>query len=213
MDCVRTRYVIVLQHDPVLSSNSSWPRPALLPQIYPDPELEQQILALPIRCIHSEEGCRWTGQMKQLQVRSSDILFHFPFIFFPSMFLNTLTSPPGTCCRPPSPRLLQLSGGGLTNRPTSAGVCVILMPRCRCVSLRATSPPAPSMWFPAPIAAPSSWRAVTCPTTCSTTAPSARSSASSVAASSPAKPTRWTQTPNLFLLFLSFLLQHGGSLT
>lgn len=39
-------------------------------QIYPDPELEQQILALPIRCIHSEEGCRWTGQMKQLQVRS-----------------------------------------------------------------------------------------------------------------------------------------------
>lgn len=39
-------------------------------QIYPDPELEQQILALPIRCIHSEEGCRWTGQMKQLQVSS-----------------------------------------------------------------------------------------------------------------------------------------------
>ncbi|KAG7266434.1 hypothetical protein CRUP_030657 [Coryphaenoides rupestris] len=36
-------------------------------KIYPDPELEQQILALPIRCIHSEEGCRWTGQMKQLQ--------------------------------------------------------------------------------------------------------------------------------------------------
>ncbi|TMS07727.1 TNF receptor-associated factor 4 [Larimichthys crocea] len=26
-------------------------------KIYPDPELEQQILALPIRCIHSEEGC------------------------------------------------------------------------------------------------------------------------------------------------------------
>ena len=43
-------------------------------QIYPDPELEQQILALPIRCIHSEEGCRWTGQMKQLQVRSSGFL-------------------------------------------------------------------------------------------------------------------------------------------
>lgn len=62
--------------------------------------------------------------MKQLQVRSFHILFHFPFIFFPSMLLNTLTSPPGTCCRPPSPRLLQLSGGGLTNCPTSAAVCV-----------------------------------------------------------------------------------------
>ncbi|XP_023646739.1 TNF receptor-associated factor 4-like isoform X2 [Paramormyrops kingsleyae] len=36
-------------------------------KIYPDPELEQQILALNIRCIHSEEGCRWTGQVKQLQ--------------------------------------------------------------------------------------------------------------------------------------------------
>lgn len=45
--------------------------PRCHPQIYPDPELEQQILALPIRCIHSEEGCRWTGQMKQLQVRRS----------------------------------------------------------------------------------------------------------------------------------------------
>lgn len=43
----------------------------LFAQIYPDPELEQQILALAIRCIHSEEGCRWTGQMKQLQVTSS----------------------------------------------------------------------------------------------------------------------------------------------
>ncbi|KPP57508.1 TNF receptor-associated factor 4-like [Scleropages formosus] len=36
-------------------------------KIYPDPELEQQILGLTIRCIHSEEGCRWTGQVKQLQ--------------------------------------------------------------------------------------------------------------------------------------------------
>ena len=44
-------------------------------QIYPDPELEQQILALPIRCIHSEEGCRWTGQMKQLQVGTGSLLF------------------------------------------------------------------------------------------------------------------------------------------
>ncbi|MEQ2207888.1 hypothetical protein XENOCAPTIV_020432 [Xenoophorus captivus] len=48
--------------------------PCSHPQIYPDPELEQQILALPIRCIHSEEGCRWTGQMKQLQVRRSSYL-------------------------------------------------------------------------------------------------------------------------------------------
>lgn len=50
--------------------------PLFYPQIYPDPELEQQILALPIRCIHSEEGCRWTGQMKQLQVRRSSYLLH-----------------------------------------------------------------------------------------------------------------------------------------
>lgn len=52
--------------------------PVLLLQIYPDPELEQQILALAIRCIHSEEGCRWTGQMKQLQVRSFNSLSLLP---------------------------------------------------------------------------------------------------------------------------------------
>lgn len=38
-------------------------------QIYPDRELETQVLSLSIRCIHSEEGCRWSGQLKQLQVR------------------------------------------------------------------------------------------------------------------------------------------------
>ncbi|XP_045381299.1 TNF receptor-associated factor 4 isoform X1 [Lemur catta] len=37
------------------------------PQIYPDPELEVQVLGLPIRCIHSEEGCRWSGQLRHLQ--------------------------------------------------------------------------------------------------------------------------------------------------
>ncbi|XP_017348734.1 TNF receptor-associated factor 4b [Ictalurus punctatus] len=36
-------------------------------KIFPDVELEQQILALPIRCIHSEEGCRWSAQNKHLQ--------------------------------------------------------------------------------------------------------------------------------------------------
>ncbi|XP_066518575.1 TNF receptor-associated factor 4a [Hoplias malabaricus] len=45
-------------------------------KIYPDPELEQQILALAIRCIHSEEGCRWTGQMKQLQSHFSTCAFN-----------------------------------------------------------------------------------------------------------------------------------------
>lgn len=41
----------------------------LLPlQIYPDPELEAQVLSLAIRCIHSEEGCRWSGLIKHLQV-------------------------------------------------------------------------------------------------------------------------------------------------
>lgn len=44
--------------------------PALPPQIYPDPELEAQVLSLTIRCIHSEEGCRWTGLIKHLQVGS-----------------------------------------------------------------------------------------------------------------------------------------------
>lgn len=39
-----------------------------LPQIYPDPELEAQVLSLAIRCIHSEEGCRWSGLIKHLQV-------------------------------------------------------------------------------------------------------------------------------------------------
>lgn len=41
----------------------------LCPQIYPDPELEVQVLGLPIRCIHSEEGCRWSGPLRHLQVR------------------------------------------------------------------------------------------------------------------------------------------------
>lgn len=60
-------------------------------QIYPDPELEQQILALPIRCIHSEEGCRWTGQMKQLQVRSFHIRSNLICV---SSVSNTLGHPP-----------------------------------------------------------------------------------------------------------------------
>lgn len=41
---------------------------ALPLQIYPDPELEAQVLSLAIRCIHSEEGCRWSGLIKHLQV-------------------------------------------------------------------------------------------------------------------------------------------------
>ncbi|KAG5269382.1 hypothetical protein AALO_G00201370, partial [Alosa alosa] len=45
-------------------------------KIYPDPELEQQILALAIRCIHSEEGCRWSGPMKQLQGHFSTCAFN-----------------------------------------------------------------------------------------------------------------------------------------
>nr|XP_045232114.1 TNF receptor-associated factor 4 isoform X3 [Macaca fascicularis] len=36
-------------------------------KIYPDPELEVQVLGLPIRCIHSEEGCRWNGPLRHLQ--------------------------------------------------------------------------------------------------------------------------------------------------
>ncbi|XP_016307061.1 TNF receptor-associated factor 4-like [Sinocyclocheilus anshuiensis] len=40
-------------------------------KIFPDVELEQQILSLPIRCIHSEEGCRWTAQNKLLQAHLS----------------------------------------------------------------------------------------------------------------------------------------------
>lgn len=63
--------------------------PRCRPQIYPDPELEQQILALPIRCIHSEEGCRWTGQMKQLQVRrSSCFSLSLPVIHSPTSVPN-----------------------------------------------------------------------------------------------------------------------------
>uniref|UniRef100_A0A8C2GZ28 TNF receptor-associated factor n=1 Tax=Cyprinus carpio TaxID=7962 RepID=A0A8C2GZ28_CYPCA len=40
-------------------------------KIFPDVKLEQQILSLPIRCIHSEEGCRWTAQNKLLQAHLS----------------------------------------------------------------------------------------------------------------------------------------------
>ncbi|XP_031447542.1 TNF receptor-associated factor 4 [Phasianus colchicus] len=36
-------------------------------KIYPDPELEAQVLSLAIRCIHSEEGCRWSGLIRHLQ--------------------------------------------------------------------------------------------------------------------------------------------------
>nr|WIK99884.1 TRAF4 [Paralichthys olivaceus] len=45
-------------------------------KIYPDPELEQQILALPIRCIHSEEGCRCFFFFFQLQGHFSTCAFN-----------------------------------------------------------------------------------------------------------------------------------------
>ncbi|XP_075760630.1 TNF receptor-associated factor 4 [Pelodiscus sinensis] len=45
-------------------------------KIYPDPELELQVLTLAIRCIHSEEGCRWSGQLKQLQAHLGTCSFN-----------------------------------------------------------------------------------------------------------------------------------------
>uniref|UniRef100_A0A8C3I5I0 TNF receptor associated factor 4 n=1 Tax=Chrysemys picta bellii TaxID=8478 RepID=A0A8C3I5I0_CHRPI len=45
-------------------------------KIYPDPELETQVLSLPIRCIHSEEGCRWSGPIKHLQPHLSTCGFN-----------------------------------------------------------------------------------------------------------------------------------------
>lgn len=54
----------VCPHSPVQDADT----PLLPLQIYPDPELEAQVLSLAIRCIHSEEGCRWSGLIKHLQV-------------------------------------------------------------------------------------------------------------------------------------------------
>lgn len=45
-------------------------------KIYPDRELETQVLTLSIRCIHSEEGCRWSGQIKQLQTHLNVCAFN-----------------------------------------------------------------------------------------------------------------------------------------
>uniref|UniRef100_A0A8C0GLS6 TNF receptor associated factor 4 n=1 Tax=Chelonoidis abingdonii TaxID=106734 RepID=A0A8C0GLS6_CHEAB len=45
-------------------------------KIYPDPELEAQVLTLTIRCIHSEEGCRWSGHIKHLQPHLSTCGFN-----------------------------------------------------------------------------------------------------------------------------------------
>lgn len=54
----------VCPHSPLQDADT----PLLPLQIYPDPELEAQVLSLAIRCIHSEEGCRWSGLIKHLQV-------------------------------------------------------------------------------------------------------------------------------------------------
>ncbi|KAG8450817.1 hypothetical protein GDO86_003184 [Hymenochirus boettgeri] len=45
-------------------------------KIYPDRELETQVMSLSIRCIHSEEGCRWSGQIKQLQAHLNICVFN-----------------------------------------------------------------------------------------------------------------------------------------
>lgn len=55
---------------PELSSPRA-PFPLWCFQIYPDPELEAQVLSLTIRCIHSEEGCRWSGTIRHLQVSNT----------------------------------------------------------------------------------------------------------------------------------------------
>uniref|UniRef100_A0A8D2LS50 TNF receptor associated factor 4 n=1 Tax=Varanus komodoensis TaxID=61221 RepID=A0A8D2LS50_VARKO len=45
-------------------------------KIYPDPELEAQVLSLTIRCIHSEEGCRWIGTIRHLQAHLGSCSFN-----------------------------------------------------------------------------------------------------------------------------------------
>lgn len=59
-------------------------------QIFPDVELEQQILTLPIRCIHSEEGCRWAAANKQLQVNHTHTHTVQYTLYFVSMHLALL---------------------------------------------------------------------------------------------------------------------------
>ncbi|KAG3278613.1 TRAF4-containing [Ictidomys tridecemlineatus] len=47
-----------------------WPEDQLpldYAKIYPDPDLEVQMLGLPIRCIHGEEGFCWSGALRHLQ--------------------------------------------------------------------------------------------------------------------------------------------------
>ncbi|XP_042298211.1 TNF receptor-associated factor 4 isoform X5 [Sceloporus undulatus] len=45
-------------------------------KIYPDPELEAQVFSLTIRCIHSEEGCRWSGTIRHLQAHLGTCSFN-----------------------------------------------------------------------------------------------------------------------------------------
>ena len=40
-------------------------------QIYPDPELETEILALTTHCSNYSAGCKWTGKLQNLKVWSS----------------------------------------------------------------------------------------------------------------------------------------------
>lgn len=131
-------------------------------------------------------SCRWEASISSLTFPQSFLLSLLPF--------QTLCLVDSDTCYPPSlPSpcvVFWQRSGWMPNMRVYVWESYDTLLLWRCVSLRATSPPAPSMWYPAPIAALSSWRAVICPTTCSTTAPNARSSASSVAASSRVKPTR-----------------------
>ncbi len=44
------------------------PRPQPLTQIYPDDKMEGEIMSLNVRCQFYKDGCKWTDQLRTLQV-------------------------------------------------------------------------------------------------------------------------------------------------
>ena len=47
-------------------------------QIYPDPELESEIMSSMIRCIHYKEGCKWVDKLQTLQVSFTQVSWPWP---------------------------------------------------------------------------------------------------------------------------------------
>lgn len=55
---------------PPSRTSTSWSVYFFVFQIYPDPDSEKAIMGSVVYCIHHKEGCKWTGELRKLKVRS-----------------------------------------------------------------------------------------------------------------------------------------------